>query len=471
MKTQANADPSGTMLHREERRDSDCDTEPLAYGFQEGVSDAVLPGQALPDGYEFIATVGAGGMGKVFKVRHKRLGRIVAIKMLLPQYSFDVRFAQRFHKEAQALAAIQHPNVVAIHDFGEFSNGSLYLVMEFVDGMTLRDKIKKGPVAFSQALQIMEEVCAGLAEGHALGIVHRDVKPENILLDAQGRVKVADFGLAVSTKQVPQLTSGVAGTLVYMAPEQKLAAEPVSPATDVYALGLILYELLVGTVPQGAFEPASNFAGTPPILDNIVRRCLQADPKARYATAKQLSYALSGLREQRSAVSRRNILRYTVGATVLGGVGLGICVNRLMGKINLLESTIAKVSVKGTIVTLPEGVAKIKFSDGAEINFDFGDVPSQRVSGITIKCQSNVEISQFEFSLTDGTRTWRYQHPKNVPAGDWHTNVPGSAFSPPIPRNEPLVLSSGVLKLGSKAGSEKGLASEMLVTEFAITER
>ena len=149
------------------------------------------------DNYELLEPLGAGGMGSVVKARHKLLGRLVAIKTLHVELSHSPSFARRFQKEAQALATIHHPNVVAIHDFGKSANGTLFLVMEHVEGSTLRRKLKRGPLAFDEALPLIREICRGLDQAHKANIVHRDLKPENILIGVDGHPRIADFGLAV----------------------------------------------------------------------------------------------------------------------------------------------------------------------------------------------------------------------------------------------------------------------------------
>ena len=196
-------------------------------------------------------------MGVVYKARQKSLNRLVALKLLAPERVGDPVFAERFSHEAQALAKLNHPNIVTIHDFGQ-AGGFFFLLMEFVDGVNLRQAMKAGRFTPEQALAIVPPVCEALQFAHEHGIVHRDIKPENLLLDKDGRVKIADFGIAkmlgesdASTPAVPSFT-GV-GTPQYMAPEQGKAGR-VDHRVDIYSLGVVLYELLTGELPAANLQ-------------------------------------------------------------------------------------------------------------------------------------------------------------------------------------------------------------------------
>src|SRR4051812_29533513 len=200
---------------------------------------------------EVIDFLGRGGMGVVYKARQKALGRLVALKLLAPERVADPKFAERFTHEAKALAALNHPNIVTIHDFGQ-AGGFYYLLMEFVDGVNLRQAMKAGRFTPEQALAIVPPVCEALQYAHEHGIVHRDIKPENLLLDREGRVKIADFGiakiLAAESSGTGLSESQPAGTPQYMAPEQKEHCATDHRA-DIYSLGVVLYEMLTGELP------------------------------------------------------------------------------------------------------------------------------------------------------------------------------------------------------------------------------
>jgi len=239
---------------------------------------------------EVLEVLGRGGMGVVYKVRQKSLNRLAALKLLAPERVEDARFAERFQNEAHALAALNHPHIVTVYDFGQ-AGGFYYLLMEFVDGVNLRQAMKAGRFSPEQALAIVPPVCEALQFAHEHGIVHRDIKPENLLLDKDGRVKIADFGIArmlhAETPEIGLAESQPAGTPQYMAPEQK-AHQRADHRVDIYSLGVVLYELLTGELPADRLQPPSSRARGVQIdvrLDEIVLRALEAKPELRYQTA------------------------------------------------------------------------------------------------------------------------------------------------------------------------------------------
>ena len=232
-----------------------------------GRSDASTPGKiaaagdkSLPDvpGYEIVEELGRGGMGVVLKARQTKLDRLVALKVLHPEISADVAFAERFGREARALARLSHPHIVTVHDFGQVE-GLSYIVMEFVAGVNLRQRLHGHRLPLNEVLTIMAQLCDALQYAHEEGIVHRDIKPENILFDKQGRVRIADFGLAKLTARTTAdytLTGAgqVMGTWNYMAPEQLDNPQGVDHRADIFALGVVLYEMLTGDVPRRGFR-------------------------------------------------------------------------------------------------------------------------------------------------------------------------------------------------------------------------
>ncbi|MEO6595300.1 MAG: serine/threonine-protein kinase [Planctomycetota bacterium] len=240
------------------------------------------------------AAIGRGGSGTVYRVRQTRLDRPAALKILDPALvSRDPSFAERLEREGRAMAQLDHPGILKVFDFGE-RGGRFYLLTEFVDGIDLRKLMAMGALQPAEALRLVPPICEALQYAHDRGIVHRDIKPENVLLDVDGHVKLADFGLArlaPSANAGPRLTrdSQVMGTPHYMAPEQWRGAA-VDHRADIFALGVVLYELLTGQVPSGAFTPPSARPGVPRRLDEIVRRALAQDPKLRYQRASELGH-------------------------------------------------------------------------------------------------------------------------------------------------------------------------------------
>jgi predicted Ser/Thr protein kinase len=267
---------------------------------------------------EIIEFLGRGGMGVVYKARQKTLNRIVALKLLAPERETDAKFAERFSREAQALAALNHPHIVTVHDFGQVAglvsqpdaaNGaptqSYFLLMEFVDGVNLRQAMKAARFMPERALAIVPPVCEALQFAHEHGIVHRDIKPENLLLDKDDRVKIADFGIAQmmggDDSSVGFTESQPAGTPQYMAPEQK-DHQRTDRRADIYSLGVVLHELLTGELPPGKIEPPRSAGLIKEPLNRVVRRALEEDPELRYQTAAELRRDLemalgSGLRK------------------------------------------------------------------------------------------------------------------------------------------------------------------------------
>ena len=239
-------------------------------------------------------------MGAVYKARQKSLGRFVALKILNPRHAANPSFAARFSREAQALAELNHPNIVTVHDFGQ-AGEFCWLLMEYVDGVNLRQAMKAGRFTPEQALAIVPSICEALQFAHDHGIVHRDIKPENLLLDKTGRVKIADFGIARIMSAGPDPAGGVTaanaegltqenvlGTPQYMAPEQSREPERVDHRADIYSLGVVLYELLTGELPVGKFEPPSRKVQIDVRLDAIVLRALEHTPELRYQTIGEL---------------------------------------------------------------------------------------------------------------------------------------------------------------------------------------
>ena len=234
--------------------------------------------------YEILGVVGRGGMGTVYRARHPGLDRVVALKVLAPRLAADPEFVRRFEREARTLASLSHPNIVAVHDTG-VEAGTPFLVMEFVEGVSLRKLLADRRLPPEEALGIVPPLCDALEYAHARGVVHRDVKPENILIDTKGRTKIADFGLAfivgVDATRLTRADMSM-GTPHYMAPEQVESSRQVDHRADIYSMGVVLYEMLTGELPLGRFAPPSEKSKVNRRLDEIVLRALEKEPGRRY---------------------------------------------------------------------------------------------------------------------------------------------------------------------------------------------
>ena len=314
---------------------------------EEGPSAPGPPDLPKVPGYEIDAVLGRGGMGIVFRAQHTRLGRAVALKMMLAGALAGPREKARFQREAEAAAGLRHPNVVQIYDVGD-AGGQQYFTMEFVDGGSLAQKLAGAPMPARQAAELVVTLAGAVQAAHERGIVHRDLKPSNVLLALDGTPKISDFGLAHRQEDGPSLTqTGVAlGTPSYMAPEQAGGRmDAVGPATDIYALGAILYELLTGRPPfraASAAETVQQVIGQEPappsrLNDQVPRdqeticlKCLEKEPSRRYGTATELAGDLlrflqgepilarrAGLIERLVKWTRRNRL---LAASLVGGM-------------------------------------------------------------------------------------------------------------------------------------------------------
>jgi len=272
-------------------------------------------GTLLNNRYQLLEKVGSGGMAEVFRARDSMLERYVAIKVLRADYTTDEGFQERFRQEARAAANLSHPNIVTVHDFG-LDNGYLFIVMEHVPGTDLKTLLRRrGRFNVDEAIPLLVQACAGIGYAHRAGLVHCDVKPHNMLVTPDWRLKVTDFGIAraLATIHPDEHSDVVWGSPQYFSPEQA-AGEPPSPASDVYSLGVVMYELLTGTPPftgSTAQELARKHLDTLPVpireflpdipntLEQIVDKVLSKEPSARYRTADQLGRVLLRFGTQR----------------------------------------------------------------------------------------------------------------------------------------------------------------------------
>jgi serine/threonine protein kinase len=241
---------------------------------------------------QIIEFIGAGGMAAVYKARQEGLDRVVALKILPEEFGHDVKFALRFTREARTLAKLSHPNIVSVYEFGNVEE-TYYFLMEYVDGSNLREIVKARQLTPEHALTIVPHLCDALQYAHDKGVVHRDIKPDNILMAVDGSVKIADFGLSRilgNESQEDPLTGThkVMGTPRYMAPEQLEGSHGVDHRADIYSLGVVFYEMLTGELPIGRFAPPSEKVEIDVRLDEVVLRTLEKEPQRRYQHASQI---------------------------------------------------------------------------------------------------------------------------------------------------------------------------------------
>ncbi len=230
---------------------------------------------------EILELLGRGGMGILYKAREAATGRMVALKILPPEKAVDPQFGGRFAREAKALQSLTHPNIVDLYEFG-VERDLYFLAMEFVAGLTLRQYQGSRKLPLAEARPIVTQICDALEYAHALGVVHRDIKPENLLLDTAGHLKLTDFGLAkLRGGEMDGLTDTFThlGTADYRAPEQLSDPKGVDHRADIYATGVVLYEMLSGSVPVFGGEPSFE-----PGIERLLRKALAADPEGRYPT-------------------------------------------------------------------------------------------------------------------------------------------------------------------------------------------
>jgi eukaryotic-like serine/threonine-protein kinase len=306
--------------------------------------------------YEVSGAIGAGGMGEVYRARDTRLNRDVAIKVLPASLAADTQRLQRFKQEALAVAALNHPNALAVYDIGTQDNGSPYMVSELLEGESLRQRLRSGPLPLRKAIDYALQIAKGLAAAHDKGVVHRDVKPENIFVTRDGRVKLLDFGLAklrevaaagpeTETHTLQSDAGTVMGTVGYMAPEQ-VRGNPAAARSDLFAFGAVLYEMISGKRAFHGESPADTMSAilnseppeltetnrtVPPALERIVRHCLEKSPQERFHSAHDVAFDLETLSSVSTAtatvgaagrVAPRRVM--AVGVALAAVVGLAL---------------------------------------------------------------------------------------------------------------------------------------------------
>lgn len=276
--------------------------------------------------YDALETIGSGGVGSVFKARQRSLDRRVALKILRSEWAEDETFIERFRREARTLANLTHPRIVAVYDSGE-SGGFFFIAMEYVGGGSLKELMARGRLPPARVLEIADELCDALTAAHAAHVTHRDIKPSNVLLDDTGHVKLCDFGLSKSRRtDTAELTltspSLRMGTPNYVAPEQWEDTATADHRADIYSLGVVLYEMLTGQKPIGAYPSAAEKAGLSRRVDTVLARALQPDPTERFQTIAELRTELH--RAWKPRLTPKRIAKLSALALALATAALGI---------------------------------------------------------------------------------------------------------------------------------------------------
>ena len=270
----------------------------------------IAPDTIVDGRYRVLKRLGTGGMAEVWCAEDEVLGRNVALKLLGSRYAEDPEFRERFRREARAAAGLTHPNIVGIFDRAEW-DGTPYIAMELVDGRTLKELVtQRGPMPVDVAIDLTEQLLKALGYAHKRGIVHRDVKPQNVIIDGEGQAKVADFGIARAVNSDMTETGTIVGTVQYLSPEQA-HGQPVDQRSDLYSAGVVLYELLTGQVPfegeapvsialkhvsERPVPPSQLRPGLPPAIESVVLRALEKDPAFRFQSADEFITALENAR-------------------------------------------------------------------------------------------------------------------------------------------------------------------------------
>ncbi|MCD6452546.1 MAG: protein kinase [Acidobacteria bacterium] len=427
---------------------------------------------ALKGKYEVISELGRGGMAIVFKARDLKLDRLVAIKVLPPEFAYDIEFLRRFHHEAKIAAKLDHPNIISIYEVGE-ADGLTYFAMSYIDGETLADYIKRtGPIPTSEAIRITKDIASALSYAHKRGIIHRDIKPENILLDQEGRIKVTDFGIAKAAYGTTLATrTGVSlGTPHYMSPEQA-RGKPIDKRSDLYSLGIVMYEMVTGRVPfegvditsimyQHVHEtpdpPRKMNKDLPEWLERIILHLLAKDPDARFQTADDLITALTSegkithpVRKERAELtktvtaeiipqipteplrkhsSKKRLILISLGLIIAGSLAYLAA----SGKFPLLQKTRGKSSQlaakKEGSLAKPKGTTK-------------GENEGKPMASLTTKEKGETHLpsSSFKKEIKEEIAPPRKENKRpNI------TPAPKGKRKPPLPYNKPSAKREGV---------------------------
>jgi len=358
-------------------------------------------------GYEIIEELGRGGMSVVYKARQSSLNRTVALKVLPRRLADEPEFVNRFEREATSIAALNHPNIIQIYDKGQ-DHKVYFFVMEFVDGHDLSRDLSFGPLPLTKTLSISRQICQALAYAHSRGIVHRDIKPQNILIDSNGFAKIADFGIAqlsspesVGTALTQQ--GSAIGTFDYMAPEQKIDASRVDKRADLYAFGVVLYQMLTGQLPHPSHPvPSQRNPRTPKAMDQIVSKLLQENVELRYPSAEGVLRDLETALKPRPKAFKPQANRNHVGMGIAGIVLL-----LFLGSLWLLSSRVERDRSYGTDKAMPSSNQDVGLS--LEISSSM-DIPSS-----SPEIQNVEENTKSSSALDQGTKQVLKETPSTTP--------------------------------------------------------
>jgi predicted Ser/Thr protein kinase len=438
---------------------------------------------------ELLELIGKGGMGAVYKARQPGLDRLVALKTLAPPNGSDPGFAERFTREARALAKLSHPNIVAVYDFGQVGTPDAralhYFVMEFVDGANLRQLEQEGRLTPRQALEIIPQICEALQYAHDEGIVHRDIKPENVLLDKKGRVKIADFGLAkiVGTEARDLRLTGVRdvmGTPHYMAPEQVEHPQAVDHRADIYSLGVVFYEMLTGELPLGKFAPPSCKVQVDVRLDEVVLHALEKEPDRRYQQARQVKTDVQ-------IISETPPLRVSpaVGATSTPGQTAGATRHRSKAILTAFAALAAVGLVAWASLSLMPGSQRSQSRPNLLVAGTVRDITGQPIQGARVadndygvRADRSPQEAWTDASGHYELKTWYEEHSLSASAPGHHTALatvltglsnPGKLemdFQLRLAPGSPLPMPPVVLKTVPQSGAAQ---VDPALTELRVT--
>jgi eukaryotic-like serine/threonine-protein kinase len=452
-----------SLLQTADSRDPLLDGSPLSSIAER--APALKPGDKLGN-FEIVALIGRGGMGEVYRARDLRLKREVAIKTLPPGFAGDRDRIARFEREARAASALNHPNIVSVHDIGQ-EGGVSFIVSELVDGETLARLIERGPLSLKKLIEVSTQICDGLAAAHAAGVVHRDLKPGNIMLTRDGRVKILDFGLA-RQERAPGADSTtievshpgmVMGTPGYMSPEQ-VRGEPTDARSDIFSLGVILYEMAAG---KPAFtgkssvevmnsilkdDPLELPPASPPELDRIVRRCIEKQASRRFQGAADLGFALqsiSSVGTRRRPPKRWANLKWAIPLAACVAVGaaywLGVRLpNRSSPPENILRRLTNDTCITSMADISPDG--RLVAFNSNRVNPDVVDIWVQQVDGSgSIRITNGPEDNWDPSFSPDGSQiAFRSERDRG---GIYITSALGGGGAGVDPRGSPPALLSG----------------------------